>query len=375
MKVTRVVAGAAVAAAVLVTLNAQVAPAAPATSRAAAPAPVAAPLAADAIGGDASLRTLAKRAGLRIGTAVDMSALANDATYREHVAGEFNSVTAENVMKWESIEQERGVLDFTAADTLVDFARANGQQVRGHTLLWHNQNPAWLTEGVASGDITPTELRAILKQHVFDVAGHFRGRIYGWDVVNEVIDDNGQLRDTFWLQQLGPGYIADTFRWAHQADPKAKLYLNDYNVEGINAKSDRYLELAKELKAAGVPVHGFGMQGHLGVQFGFDGRALENLQRFEKLGLETAFTEVDVRMVLPADNPKLQAQAQGYSLLLSACLLAKRCVSFTVWGFTDKYSWVPGFFTGQGAANLLDENFAPKPAHQAVRTDLVLAGR
>jgi endo-1,4-beta-xylanase len=374
MKVTRVVAGAAVAAAVLVTLNAQIAPAAPRTGAPAAP--LAAPLAAaDAVGGDASLRTLAKRAGLRIGTAVDMSALANDATYREHVAGEFNSVTAENVMKWESIEQVRGVLDFTAADALVDFARANGQQVRGHTLLWHNQNPAWLTEGVASGDITPTELRAILKQHVFDVAGHFRGRIYGWDVVNEVIDDNGQLRDTIWLQNLGPGYIADTFRWAHQADPKAKLYLNDYNVEGINPKSDRYLELVKELKAAGVPVHGFGMQGHLGVQFGFDGRALENLQRFEKLGLETAFTEVDVRMLLPVDNPKLQAQAQGYSLLMSACLLAKRCVSFTVWGFTDKYSWVPGFFEGEGAANLLDENFAPKPAHQAVRTDLVLAGR
>lgn len=356
MKVTRVVAGAAVAAAVLVSLNTQGAPAAPK-------------------GGDQTLRALAQRADLRIGTAVDMAALASDPTYREHVAREFSTLTAENVMKWESIEPEPGVLDFTAADELVDFARRNRQQVRGHTLLWHNQNPTWLTEGVASGEITATELRQILRRHIFEVAGHFRGKIYGWDVVNEVIDDNGQLRDTFWLQQLGPGYIADAFRWAHQADPKAKLYLNDYNVEGINAKSTRYLALAQELLGQGVPVHGFGMQGHLGVQYGFDGTALDNVLRFEKLGLETAFTEVDVRMPLPVDNTKLQAQAQGYNLLLQACLLAKRCVSYTVWGFTDKYSWVPGFFDGQGAANLLDENFAPKPAHQAVRNSLLLAGR
>ncbi|WP_173081701.1 endo-1,4-beta-xylanase [Phytohabitans rumicis] len=371
MKVTRVVAGAAVAAAVLVSLNAQGAPAAPAKPAA---APEAAAIAAH--GGDAStLRALAKRTGVRIGTAVDMAALADDTTYRERVAAEFNSVTAENVMKWQFLEPERGVSDFAAADELVDFARRNGQQVRGHTLLWHNQNPAWLTSGVNSGEIDAAELRQILRQHIYTVAGHFRGKVYGWDVVNEVIDDNGNLRDTFWLRMLGPGYIADAFRWAHQADPKAKLYLNDYNVEGINAKSTKYFELAKQLRKDGVPVHGFGMQGHLGVQYGFDGTALDNVLRFEKLGLETAFTEVDVRMILPVDNPKLQAQAAGYTLLLQACLLAKRCVSFTVWGFTDKYSWVPGFFSGQGAANLLDENFAPKPAYQAVSNSLTLAGR
>ncbi|MEJ3748754.1 endo-1,4-beta-xylanase [Actinomycetes bacterium KLBMP 9797] len=354
MKVTRAVAGAALAAAALLTLNAQPAPA--------------------ATDGD-TLRGLARQAGLRFGTAVDMAALAADTPYRETIAREFNSVTAENVMKWESIEAQRGVLDFTAADQLVDFARANGQQVRGHTLLWHNQNPSWLTDGVASGEIDAAELRQILRRHVIEVAGHFRGRIYAWDVVNEVIDDNGQLRDSFWLQQLGPGYIADVFRWARQADPKAKLYLNDYNVEGVNAKSTAYYELAKQLRRDGVPVHGFGVQGHLGVQYGFPGQVLENLRRFERLGLETAFTEVDVRMPMPPDDTKLQAQAYAYSSLLTACLLAQRCVSFTVWGYTDKYSWVPGFFTGQGAANLLDEAFQPKPAYDAVSQTLRLGGR
>lgn len=377
MKVTRVVAGAAVAAAVLVSINATGAPAAPAGKVAAVPAsvPGAAALTAQrSAADDKTLRELAKRTGMKIGTAVDMAALNDDATYRERVAAEFNSVTAENVMKWSELEPTRGTLNFGPADELVAFAKANGQSVRGHTLLWHNQLPTWLTDGVASGEIDSAELRQILKRHVFEVAGHFRGKIYQWDVVNEVIDDNAQLRDTIWLQKLGPGYIADVFRWAHQADPKAKLYINDYNVEGLNAKADAYYELVKQLKADRVPIHGFGMQGHLGVQYGFDGRALQNVQRFEALGLETSFTEVDVRMIMPTDNTKLQAQANGYGILLRACLLAKRCTSFTVWGFTDKYSWVPGVFTGEGAANLLDENFAQKPAYQAVSQTLALAG-
>jgi endo-1,4-beta-xylanase len=324
---------------------------------------------------DRPLRDLAKRVDLRIGTAVDMSALANDTTYRERIASEFNSVTAENVMKWDTIEPQPGQLNFGPADELVAFARANGQKVRGHTLLWHNQLPSWLTGGVASGDITPDELRVILRRHVTDVVTHFKGKIYEWDVVNEVIDDNAQLRDTIWLQQLGPGYIADVFRWAHRADPKAKLYLNDYNVEGLSPKSDAYFALAQQLLADGVPVHGMGIQGHLGVQFGFwpAGIVAQNMQRFIDLGLDVAVTEADVRMIMPPDNAKLQAQAQGYNTLMQGCLLVTRCTSFTVWGYTDKYSWVPGFFTGQGAANILDENFAPKPAYQALQATLALA--
>jgi endo-1,4-beta-xylanase len=344
---------------------------------AAAPTPAAPAVADGRPEPDQPLRELAGTGRLRIGTAVDMNALESDATYRDRIAVEFNSVTAENVMKWETIEPQPGQLNFGPADELVAFARANGQQVRGHTLLWHNQLPTWLTQGVASGEITSDELRDILHRHVTDVVSHFRGQIYQWDVVNEVIDDNAVLRDTIWLQQLGPGYIADVFRWAHEADPSTKLYLNDYNVEGINAKSDAYHALAQQLLDEGVPVHGMGIQGHLGVQFGFfpASNVAQNLRRFEDLGLETSVTEADVRMVLPADTVKLQAQAQGYNTLMQGCLLVRRCTSFTVWGYTDKYSWVPGFFTGQGAANILDENFAAKPAYQALQATLALAGR
>lgn len=325
---------------------------------------------------DATLGALARKSGLRFGTAVDMAALADDATYRTRVSGDFTAVTAENVMKWESLEAERGTYTWGPADELVAFARKNGQLVHGHTLLWHNQLPTWLTEGVASGDIDATELRALLRKHVFDTVRHFRGKVWHWDVANEIIDDNAQLRDTIWLQKLGTDYIADVFRWAHQADPAVKLYLNDYNVEGISAKSDAYYALVKDLKSKGVPIHGFGIQGHLGVQYGFYSadNVAANMKRFQDLGLETSVTEADVRMIMPTDNAKLQAQANGYNTLLQGCLLTKRCVMFTVWGFTDKYSWVPGWFTDEGAANLLDEQYAGKPAYDAVRNTLLLAG-
>jgi endo-1,4-beta-xylanase len=317
------------------------------------------------------VRALADRAGLRIGTAVDMTALADDAPYRAAVAREFSTVTAENVMKWEAVEPQQGVHDWAAADRLVDFARANRQLVRGHTLVWHNQNPSWVTEDA----FTPAQLRAILRQHIIDEVTHFRGRIWHWDVVNEIFNDDGTWRDTIWLRSLGAGYVADAFRWAHQADPKAKLFLNDYNNEGVNAKSDAYYALVKQLRAQGVPVQGYGIQGHLAVQYGVPGDVLTNLRRFEKLGLQTAFTEVDVRMPLPADPIKVQAQAQGFTALLQACLLADRCVSYTLWGFTDRYSWVPGVFDGEGSATPFDENLAPKPAYAALRDTLTLAGR
>jgi len=327
--------------------------------------PATGPVAASGQGG---LRDAARGTGVRIGTAVDMSALAADATYEQTVAREFSTVTPENVMKWESLEPTRGTYNWGPADDLVDYARAHGQTVRGHTLVWHSQNPSWLTEE----SFTPAELRALLRKHIFDVAGHFKGKIWAWDVVNEAFNDDGTLRDTIWLRNLGPGYIADAFRWAHQADPSAKLFLNDYNNEGVNAKSDAYYALVKQLLAARVPVQGYGVQGHLAVQYGVP-EALPNLQRFEALGLQTALTEVDVRMILPADNAKVQAQAQGFTALLTACLLVKRCVSYTVWGFTDKYSWVPGVFEGQGSATPLDENYAVKPAYTSLRNTLLLA--
>jgi endo-1,4-beta-xylanase len=318
-------------------------------------------------GHDDTLRALAARHhGLRIGTAVDTDVLAAEPAYRRTIAEQFSTVTAENVMKWQLVEPTQGQYDWDAADGLVRFAQRIHATVRGHTLVWHNQLPGWLT----GGSFTDEELRALLRKHVTDEVSHFRGRIWQWDVVNEAFNEDGTLRDTIWRARLGDGYIADAFRWARRADREAKLYINDYNIEGVNPKSDGLYQLVKRLRAEGVPIDGVGIQGHLGIQYGFPDSIRENLQRFADLGVDVALTEVDVRMPLPVTDEKLQTQADYYSRLTQACLAVRRCVAFTVWGFTDAHSWVPGFFDGEGAACLYDEQLRPKPAYFAVRDDL-----
>ena len=304
-----------------------------------------------------------------------------DKKYRKILAAEFNSVSPENQMKWDFIHPEPGVYNFGPADAIVDFAEANGQVVRGHTLLWHSQLPSWVTEG----DHTDEELRAILKEHIQTVVGHYAGRIQQWDVANEIFADTWdvggvQLRtNNIFIQRLGPGIIADAFRWAHEADPEAKLFLNDYAVEDINTKSTAYYELAKELLAQGVPLHGFAFQAHLDLQYPFPTTLAANMQRFEDLGLETAVTELDVRFTLPASGvptaEQLQEQADTYRGVLEACLSVEDCNSFTIWGFNDKYSWVPGFFAGQGAATVMFEDYERKPAYHALRETLAEASR
>lgn len=321
--------------------------------------------AAVADGGPPTLRGAS--GDLLIGTAVGLPELDTDRTYSRILATQFNSVTPENAMKWETTEPQQGVFNFAPADHIVAFAKDHGQRVRGHTLVWHSQLPSWVNDNLPTG-----QLRKILRQHIMVEAGHFKGQVYAWDVVNEPLDDSGNLRDTIFLRKLGPDYIADAFRWAHEAAPDAKLYLNDYNVEGINDKSTAYYNLIKVLLAEGVPVSGFGIQGHLGIQYGFPDQIQANIQRFVDLGLEVSFTEADVRMPLPVTDAKLATQADYYSRLLEPCLAVKGCVGFTVWGFTDKYSWAT-WFAGQGAAAIYDEKYKPKPAYWAVLADL--AGR
>lgn len=150
-----------------------------------------------------------------------------------------------------------------------------------------------------------------------------------------------------------------------------KLFLNDYNIEGLGPKSDAYYALATDLLARGVPLHGIGVQGHLGIQYGFPPGVTENLQRFADLELDIAFTEVDVRMPLPVTDEKLATQADYFGRLMDSCLAVTHCVSFTVWGFSDAYSWVSGWFEGQGAATPFDEAFKPKPAYFAMRDELM----
>lgn len=301
--------------------------------------------------------------------------LTGDEEYRELLAQEFSSLSAENQMKWDHLRPSQDEYDFEDADRIVEFAQENGQDVRGHTLLWHSQNPDWLE----NGDFSEEELRTILQDHIATVVGRYAGQIQQWDVANEIYDDNGNLRteENIWIRELGEEIIADAFHWAHEADPTAELYLNDYSVEDINAKSDAYYDLAQDLLDQGAPLHGFSAQTHLSLQYGFPSSLQENLERFEALGLGTALTEVDVRMPLdegaePTEE-QLDQQADYYVRTLEACLNVGSCESYTVWGFPDRYSWVPNTFEGEGAATIFWDDYTPKPAYYALRDTLLEA--
>jgi endo-1,4-beta-xylanase len=309
------------------------------------------------------LAPLKDLAGSRyFGSAIAAQHLSSDDTYAKIAGEQFSQVTPENEMKWGVVEPVRGQFDWAGADAIVAFAQAHNQKIRGHTLVWYQQLPDWL----ANGGFGKNELNQILQQHIATEMGRYKGKIYAWDVVNEAIADDGTLRDTIWLKTLGQGYIADAFRWARAADPAAKLYINDYDTDGKNAKSDGLYDLVKSLLAQGVPIDGVGFQAHFDLDNPFPADMQANMQRFADLGLDVAVTELDVRIPTPATPQELADEANYYKGAVSACVAVQRCVGVTVWGFTDKYSWVPYSFPGKGAADIYDENYAPKPAWAAV---------
>jgi endo-1,4-beta-xylanase len=321
-----------------------------------------------AAGAQGPLREHAARRNFYVGAAVAVRPLRNDQLYRETLRREFNMVVAENAFKWSELRPARRRFDFRGADAVVEFARANRMAVRGHTLVWHRQIPRWLARGKFARD----EVVGLLRQHVRAVVGRYRGRVSAWDVVNEAVDDEtGGLRtDSFWHRALGPEYIELAFRFAREADPKAKLYYNDYSAEGMNKKSDGVYRLLSDLKSRGVPVDGVGWQMHELNGFRVGPGHRENAKRLTALGLELSITEMDVRMKLPASRDDYERQAEGYASAAEFCLSEPNCKALVLWGFADKYSWIPGEFPGWGDGLIYDRDFRPKPAYSALRRAL-----
>jgi endo-1,4-beta-xylanase len=342
-----------------------------------------------------ALRALGGKIQLRIGTAAAPRDL-SDPTLSQITSSQFSVLTPENEMKWQVVEPQQGSFDWTGADNLVNFAEAHRERVRGHTLVWHNQLPNWLTQGVANGTISNSQLRELLHQHITTEVSRYRGRIWQWDVLNEMFTDSNpsQLNpNDFWISHLGPDVIADAFRWAHAADPEALLCYNDYNIggeDGSNAKFDAAFAMVQNLVAQRVPIDCVGDQGHLDLQYGFNPILMtQDLQAYASLGLKVAITEADVRtfvettdtnqspIVSPTDptpsHTANAAAADWYNGMLQSCLTVKACISFTVWGFDDSESWVPGTFVGEGDADLYDVNLNPKPQYTALQQTLSLA--
>jgi endo-1,4-beta-xylanase len=342
-----------------------------------------------------TLRALGAQVQLRIGTAAIPNDL-SDPTLSQITSEQFSVLTPGNEMKWQVVEPTQGNFNWTGADNLVNFAEEHRERVRGHTLVWHNQLPNWLTQGVTNGTISDSQLRDLLHQHITTEVSRYRGRIWQWDVLNEMLTDSNPSQinpNDFWISHLGPGIIADAFRWAHAADPDALLCYNDYNIageDGSNAKFDAAFTMVENLRTQKVPIDGVGDQGHLDLQFGFNPILMtQDLQSYASLGLKVAITEADVRtfvettdsdqtpIVSPTDpTPSHTANPAGadwYIGMLQSCLAVKACISFTVWGFADAESWIPGTFKGEGDADLYDVNLNPKPQYTALQQTLSLA--
>jgi endo-1,4-beta-xylanase len=341
-----------------------------------------------------SLREAARASGILVGTAVRPAQLAESA-YASTLAREFNMVEPEDALKWEVVHPARQNFDFSQADQVVDFATRHGMKVRGHTLVWHRQNPKWLTEGKYSSG----ELAQILEQHIKTVVGRYRGKIFAWDVVNEAFDElhPGELRSTIWRDQPGIGmaekassyerssersysYIERCFRWAHEADPQALLFYNEAEAETVNPKSDAIYAMVRDFRERGVPIDGVGFQMHISQAqmanlHGEVASIAANIQRFTALGVQVQITEMDVALPVDAEGnaraEDLLLQADIYREIAMACLSHSGCTAIQTWGFTDKYSWIGSHSKkAQGAGLLFDVNYRAKPAYYALREAL-----
>jgi endo-1,4-beta-xylanase len=308
------------------------------------------------------LRFAAQASGKLVGAAVQSNFL-GDGRYTGVLARHFNYLTAEYEMKWDPIERAQGINDFSGGDAVVAYGQASGMQIKGHALIWHGAVPGWV------GGLSAADLRTAFESHIRSVTGHYRGRVRAWDVVNEAVADDGSgLRDTVFRQKLGDQYIADAFRLARQADPRALLFYNDYGGEGLNQKSDRIYDLVQGLRAQGVPIDGVGLQMHISATNPpGDASIAANMSRLASLGLSVNISEMDVRIRDLPGTPqaRFNAQKSVYHSIVNVCVAEPRCDGVTFWGFTDAHSWINGQF---GADNplLFDEQYAAKPAYYGV---------
>ncbi|KAK3690568.1 glycoside hydrolase superfamily [Podospora appendiculata] len=319
----------------------------------------------------AQLNSLAVAAGLKyFGTAVGESAVSSDSAYMAIVnnKNELGQLVAENGQKWDATEPSRGTFSYTQGDIVPKVAKANGQYLRCHTLVWYSQLPNW----VSSGSWTRATLQSVIETHISNVMGHYIGQCYAWDVVNEAIADDGTWRDSVFYKTFGTDYLALAFNAAKKADANTKLYYNDYNLEYNGAKTDRAVELVGIVKKAGAPIDGVGFQGHLIVGSTPSRSSLTTvLKRFTALNVEVAYTELDIRhSSLPASASALVTQGNDFASVVGSCVDTTGCVGVTVWGFTDKYSWVPNTFSGAGDALIYDKNFAKKAAWTSISSVL-----
>lgn len=329
-----------------------------------------------------------------VGAALNRSQITGeDAAGIELVKNQYNTITSENILKWENVHPEPDRYDFDTADQYVQFGEENEMFIVGHTLVWHNQTPQWVFQDEEGNELDREKLLERMRDHIHTVVGRYKGRIDGWDVVNEALNDDGSLRQTRWLEIIGDDYISKAFEFAHEADPDAELYYNDYSLENPEKRRGA-VELVRKLLDEGIPITGVGTQGHFSLEWPSLDQAEATVAVFAELGVEVMVTELDID-ILPSStdeqgaeitrseeldeglNPYSnglpdsvqQALAHRYADLFEVYYRHKDVVTrITFWGVSDGDSWKNNWPI-RGRTNyplLFDRNHQPKPAFYSV---------
>ena len=313
--------------------------------------------------------TLHKAMPFPMGAALNVNLLRNNAKYNAVATKEYNSVTAENVMKFAGIHPAQNTYNWTDSDYLVDFAKASGKRVHGHTLIWHNSQPTWLTNFV--GDSTAWE--NLMKTHIQTVMTHFKGRVTSWDVVNEAFDDVGVLRNSIWRQKLGDDYVARCFQYAYQADSTVLLFYNDFGQENNVVKRNAITAMVTSFKNRGIPIHGIGLQFHISHTQS-EPNISSVINAAAATGLKVHLSELDIKVngsksqTFVFTSTLAEQQAAKYKFVIKAynAIPEKQKFGITIWNIGDADSWIPNF---QGAPDFplpFDVNYERKPAYKGI---------
>jgi len=323
-----------------------------------------------------TLRSLAAERGRYVGSILNSewfnNGLGSNATTYESIhKAQFNVVVAENEMKFDALEPSKNTFSWTKADKLMTYAEANGMRVRGHALAWHSQVPSW----VSNSSWTRTTLLAVLKNHITTVVTHYKGRIQEWDVVNEAIDGSSWRTESIWYKTIGADFIDSAFVWAHAADPSAELYYNDYGIEwgtGNNSKAGFLLTQCQKWKNNGIPITGVGTQTHIAnTHTGTPANVKALATALKNLGMTLQITELDIGFNSGTTPTASDLAAQGhlYAQFMDLFLEATNMKSLVIWGFTDKYSWLPSS-QSKDYGLIYDKSMVKKPAYDSLMASL-----